>query len=704
MGKLRRVLVLLVAFATLSALPVGPALADPCWGTRGVGAAGERVCVDGHTAAVAPGIVSALESGEHGGLRFVAFDAGGAGRFAILSRAPGAWTDLLPADDALRLRGSNAGGDAVGGPYRLVLLRTPMTSEWHAALAAQGATVHAYVPDNAFLVRADSFRGVEALPFVRGVTGLAPAAKIEPGLVEEGGAQLVNVLTVPGGPGAREETLAALAALGARVVHDAPEVERVTALVDSESLLALAATPSLLWIDRASLQAETDMAIIRQMVGASHLAGLAVPFRGEGVVGEVMDSGLETTHQDFDALLAVDGANAPDSHGTSVFGIVFGSGDGDAQARGMAPDARGVFAWYNSGQTRYAHAATLASAYGGVFQTHSWGRPVPKDNQYDSYANENDRVVNDLDVLMLQSMSNCGPLCARREAMAKNILSVGALYHMDTPQTTDDRWNANMGSMASTGPAADGRIKPELVGPYDAIHTTTVGNGYTYGFGGTSGATPVVAGAVALTNEMHMDGVFAGSSGLPTPATVKALLVASARPYLPHQAMHPVLLNAAGNAMQRDIQGWGLPDLQALHRAGAGALVVQDAPPLRTGESATFTYAPVPGTSATRIVLVWTDVPANPGASKTLVNDLDLVVRDATGALVWQGNVGLRDAPFSAPGGSPDRTNNVENVFLPGLVGGPLAITVRAAAVNLDAVPSTTAIDQDFSLVALSVP
>lgn len=697
-----RVLVVMMAVAMmgLAAVPASPARADPCVGTRGAQALADRLCVDGEAIVHASALVAEVEDRAFAGVRFVTYSVLGQGGAVVVSRGDG-WSTPLPAEDELLLRGPNVGGDAVEGPYRLLLLRTPMLPEWADALATRGVTVHAYVPENAFLVRSPSTGALADMPFVRGVTGLAAAAKVDPLLLSEQGAPLVNILTVPAGPGARAETLAALAALGGVVHQDAPEIERITARLDAGKLLDLAATPGILWIDHAGEAKEVDMEKIRPMVGAVWLAALPERFTGEGVVGQVMDSGLETTHPDLQrSLLAVDGTNSPDSHGTSVYGIVFGSGENDAQATGMAPDARGVFAWYDSGQTRYAHAQQLRDNWSGVFQTHSWGNAIPQDNKYDSYSNENDRVVRDLDVLMLQSMSNCGPLCARREAMAKNIVSVGGLYHLDTEQLHDDKWNQGSGR-ASTGPAHDGRIKPDLVGPYDLIYTTNVGNGYRSNFGGTSGATPVVAGSVALVHEMVAKGVFAGVS-TPAPATIKAMLVASAEAYLPTQVVHTNPVKTVGNVAQRDIQGWGLPDLAALHGAAASALIIDETVELETGESATFAYTPAAEAKRVHVSLVWTDVPANPGVQKTLVNDLDLLVRDANGTVVFLGNVGLRDGVLSVPGGDPDRTNNIENVFLPAALG-PLTITVRAAAVNLDAEPATVEVDQSFALVAISL-
>jgi len=93
-----------------------------------------------------------------------------------------------------------------------------------------------------------------------------------------------------------------------------------------------------------------------------------------------------------------------------------------------------------------------------------------------------DDIIWRLDIAITQSQSNNGNRSSRPQAWAKNIISVGAINHYDTLATSDDCWCNG----ASIGPAEDGRIKPDVSFWYDDIYTTTTGNSYTSGFGGTS--------------------------------------------------------------------------------------------------------------------------------------------------------------------------------------------------------------------------
>ncbi len=711
--------------------PLAGTLDDPCVLTKGAAAMGERVCLDKKTITQGEGPVTEVAADEAEGVTFVTFNVVtdrpyGAPATStplaqavedprvVISREAGVWSSHLPAARELMLRhahdvATTSTGPSEDDPYRILSLATPMIDEWQDALARSDVTLHGYLPVNHVIARlgpeADE-QELTALEFVHDVTLFHPASKVEPGITEQPGTLLMHVLTMPGFEGALDQVEHRALELGGVLLEREDPLNRLTLRMDTEKIAELAAHPEVRWINPTSDEVETDMDNIREYTGADAVQSAPLGFDGTGVVGQVMDSGLQDTHPDFQAsLLEVDGPSTIATHGTAVYGIVFGDGTGNANAVGMAPGAKGTFAWYSSGMSRYQHASNVAEDYGGVFQTHSWGRGVPKDNTYDSHSVEMDQIVDDLDVLGLQSMSNCGPECARREAMAKNIISVGALYHSDNTDMGDDYWWG--GSRASTGPAADGRIKPELAGPYDRILTTTTGSGYTPGFGGTSGATPVNAGAVAIVNQMMNEGLFGPNpSGQGSPAAAKALLTASAHTYEPTQVEH---FNGpakwAVEPYKRDVQGWGAPQLHTLADAGQNVLLADKERSLGTGETFVHEYTVPEGTTELHVSLTWTDPPASPNAQATLVNDLDLLVEGPAGLPLYWGNFGLNQAEYSLPG-IPDRLNNLEKVVIPEevLTGQEtISITVLAASVQEDADPGSSAIDQPYALAVVPV-
>src|SRR5690606_34637519 len=137
---------------------------------------------------------------------------------------------------------------------------------------------------------------------------------------------------------------------------------------------------------------------------------------------------------------------------------------------------------------------------------------------------------------ILQSQSNTGTTESRPESWAKNVVSVGAVFHRNTLARDDDCWCLG----ASIGPAADGRIKPDLCHFGDAVTTSSRASdaAFTTNFSGTSAATPITAGYFGLMFQMWHEGFFPGFGqaesvfrSRPHMTTAKALMINTARQY-----------------------------------------------------------------------------------------------------------------------------------------------------------------------------
>jgi hypothetical protein len=105
--------------------------------------------------------------------------------------------------------------------------------------------------------------------------------------------------------------------------------------------------------------------------------------------------------------------------------------------------------------------------------------------------------------------------------------------------------------------------------------------------------------------------------------------------------------------------------------------------------------SPVP---ALKVMLAWTDAAAHGlgGATPAWVNDLDLSIE--IDEQTYYGNNFGPDG-FSLPSGTPDGMNNTEGLFLADLPEGTYTLTVTAANISGDGVPSLAgATDQDFAL------
>ncbi|HJZ45520.1 MAG TPA: S8 family serine peptidase [Roseiflexaceae bacterium] len=297
---------------------------------------------------------------------------------------------------------------------------------------------------------------------------------------------------------------------------------------------------------------------------------------------------------------------------------------------------------------------------------------------------------------------------------AKNVITVGAAeslrssggyselpwFYFDqysfcfaTPPIKDDLPSNNaegMAAFSSRGPADDGRSKPDIVAPginivSDRSHEPNAGtlwgvyasnNNYVYS-GGTSMATPLVAGAGALTRQWLI------ARGIPNPsaAAVKATLLDTTHDMGPGQYGTGTTQEIPATR-PNNVEGWGRVDLSFMSAPPYAIWVDDHAGGLATGQS--FSYASAPDRSLTvvdsaqplRIMLAWTDPPGSLSAQTKLVNDLDLIVTGPGGA-TYRGN--------NVPGG--DRLNNVEGIVIDRPPPGQYKVEVRGYNVPIATQP-----------------
>ncbi|MCX4706772.1 S8 family serine peptidase [Streptomyces sp. NBC_01352] len=410
-------------------------------------------------------------------------------------------------------------------------------------------------------------------------------------------------------------------------------------------------------------------------------------------------------------------ADDPDGHGTHVAGSVLGNGTSASMGgavTGTAPEAELVL---QSLLDENGNLGGIPPDLRDLFEppflqdgvrihTNSWGPKRPS-LPYDSSAFEADEMVWDhKDFVICFSAGNSGhdrdrdgqinKASVSGQAGAKNVITIGASEsnRPDIPLTygqlnigsfpvnpiRDDRQANNPAGMAafsSRGPTQEGRIKPDVVAPGTSIlsaHSRVAGPDNLFGtssdsdfffLSGTSMATPLVAGCVAVLRETLV------KNGTPNPsaALLKAMLINGAQD-LPGQ-YNPSEAGASPN----NNSGFGLVNLErstALQSDGDRAGFA-DEEELDQGEERSFPVTVPQGADNTlKITLVWTDPP---GAA--LQNDLDLIVR--VGGQERHGNMGTN------PGF--DRVNNVEQVSWKGLPAGDAEVVVRAHRITQFAQP-----------------
>lgn len=580
------------------------------------------------------------------------------------------------------------------------------TEQDRQEIKGTGAEVHCYLPHWSHIVRtsASNAAALRKVRSVRWVGEYHPAYRIDPELLAIDGvrkdlaADTYNLVVVD-----KRRDKPALAQgvfrLGGTVTHEQPGSLLLEVRLTRDQLLAVAGLDQVLWIDR-SVAAARDMDNARAQTGADHIETVG-GYRGQGVRGHVYE-GIQADHPDFtQPPTAVLSCPTADDHGHATAGIVFGNGSSHPAARGMAPEATVFFTndlCVQAGVSRWQVVQSLVQTHEVMFTTASWGNGLS--TTYTSVSADADDIVFDHGIAWTQSQSNNGNQQSRPQAWAKNVFSVGGVRHFDNSDPADDSWSGG----ASIGPAADGRIKPDFCSYYDATHTSdrTGAAGYDPGdsfaaFGGTSGATPIVAGCNALAIQMYTDGLFGplrvpgGTRFQNRPActTLKALQIAAASQYA---------FGAASSDNRREHQGWGHPNLRSMYDDRQRMFVVDESQPLQQGQAFRYRIAVAPGRPSLKAAMTFADPAANPSALFSRVNDLTLRAIAPDGTVYW-GNHGLRDGTVSLAGGGADAIDTVECVVVDNPQAGTWSIDVIADLVVVDSHAATAAVDADFGLV-----
>jgi hypothetical protein len=448
----------------------------------------------------------------------------------------------------------------------------------------------------------------------------------------------------------------------------------------------------------------------RDITGATavNAPGFVVPagLTGEGQIVAVADSGMDSgdindLHPDLKStpgkmpkvvlLKSWAGravADDPDGHGTHMAATIAGTGAAsNGKFRGVAPGASIYFQAILDSEGNPAPPANLADlfypAYSAGARVHVNGWGGGPDTYLGYAAQVDDFARSHPDFLPIFGAGNSGPSAGTitDEANSKNALAVGA-SNLPRPAFVSGEGDTTApAEFSSRGPAGDGRIKPELLAPASAIISarSRLIEGNLEGFPdytqmqGTSMAAAVAGGSAALVREYfkkYMD------MATPSAALVKAALINGAR-------------TPAGGPSQ---DGFGVIDL-------AGTIIAlkentfslaDEWAGVSQGEEITYTFHVSDASAPFKATLTWTDPPAEPGSAKTLVNDLDLVVKTPDGK-VYYGNHFLGK-------NTPDRTNNAEQVYLLSPVPGDYIIKVTGAEVRRNTVQGAGAFLQDFAL------
>lgn len=469
---------------------------------------------------------------------------------------------------------------------------------------------------------------------------------------------------------------------------------------------------------------------------------------GSGLIVGVWDGGIgRATHQEFASgsrMVNIDGGSM-DYHAMHVAGTIAAVGV-NASARGMANAAK-IYA-YNASNDSSEMLAVGANAPGQTatkvytsnhsygpddgWYGNTWSGTGSDQNAYDPdfgrYSNAsrqidsliystpylasfwacgNDRAanpsngssvnINGQNVIYNSAIHPAGDGLYRggfetinAESLGKNIIAIGAVEDAVTAGSRDLS-KAVITSFSSTGPADDGRIKPDLVANGSSLYSTGIDSDTHYrNASGTSMASPNACGSATLLVDQY-NRLFSSAMRA---STLKALLIHTA--------------DDIGRPGPDYFYGWGLinvkkgADLIASHAANPFGQQIAESNVSTTAITREYSFV-WDGSSAITATMAWTDPAANEvtthdSRTPVLVNNLNLKIIAPNGTeyfpytMPFVGTWTVASMSQNATTGI-NNVDNVEQVRIanPGQVGIWRAVVSYAGTIT-----NTT---QDFGLI-----
>lgn len=605
--------------------------------------------------------------------------------------------------------------------YQLIQFRHSLAREQMRILKEQnGLKLDQYIPNFTYVekVTQAQLQKIQALPFYRWHGNYEPRYKFAQDINKHqksdtaDGRQFEKLVELHKDVNSRE-VANRLRSMGITILNvwDDPKrnLKRIKIrLVNSSRLIEIAALPEVKWIDEFGqiiLRNQPSSWILQTNNNNSRTIydhGL----KGQGEIIGHSDGPLDINHCFFSDAVN----NTPGSGHRKVVayrragGIPVTFNDHGTHTAGTAAGhdmiTAGADAAQRRGEDGHAFAARLSHADNGdvtgsgtntsnlrqVFEdmysdganvyTNSWGDDGT--TAYTTWCVDIDQFSWDHeDALVLFAVSNGTTITSPENA--KNCLAVAQSGFSNNQNNSD----------GGNGPTDDGRRKPEITAPGVGIQSAD-GNSAcnTRMSGGTSMATPAIAGYASITRQYFREGWYPTGTKrpeygfIPSGALIKATLLNGTVDMTGTDDNGGTSLAGYPTTME----GWGRLLLEnALYFQGDPQnLIVWDirnASGLATGESDTYTVDVSTNLQPLKITLAWTEPPAAANAATPTINNLDLRVTAPDGTTVFLGN-DFNAGQSRVNGTTVDGVNNVEMVLVNAPQAGQYTIRITGTAIN----------------------
>lgn len=449
-----------------------------------------------------------------------------------------------------------------------------------------------------------------------------------------------------------EEVRAALTKNKYYIVSESEAMHHFQIRVKTDAIHKVATHCFLSYIDPerapATPENEVERANHRSYAIDNNLTGSnGLHYDGTGVNVAVGDDGIIGPHIDYTgrANQTWVTTNIGD-HGDHVCGILAGAGNLNPKAKGAAPGCS-LFIY-----RPYENINNLPAHY-GLYKIRitslSYGQGC--NAGYTSDANSLDEMMRIYPAaISVFSAGNSGNTnCNYQNAgvtgwgnitggmkTGKNVIAVANLWNTDSVDVTSSR-----------GPASDGRIKPDISSVGTNVFSTISTNNYSNN-SGTSMACPAISGVMA---QLYQAFRVNNNAQDPTGALMKGILLNTA--------------DDIGNPGPDYKYGFGRVNaLRALHVIENKSYLEES---VSNQDTMRLKFAVPANVKKVKIMLYYADKEAANGASKALVNDLNMVVLDRWGRAYypWVLNPAPNSNTLNAPATQKiDSLNNMEQVTI----------------------------------------
>ena len=390
-------------------------------------------------------------------------------------------------------------------------------------------------------------------------------------------------------------------------------------------------------------------------------------YNGDGINIMMQDDGLVGPHIDRQGRVDQSycngcSSNINNDHGDHVSGTIMGAGNLDPTTKGMAD---GSFLYvFGSSNNNYDDVPMLYQNQDVIITSKSYSNGC--NAGYTSLAKDLDEQINLYPSLTHvfsagnDGNSDCGYGAGAGwgnvtggHKQAKNVIAVANLTQI-----------SNLAGSSSRGPAADGRIKPDVGAKGTSVNSTLPNNTYD-SFTGTSMACPGVAGCMAQLYHAYKE-----INGNINP---------------PSALMKCIVLNSAddlGNPGPDFKHGWG--EINVLRGLSILENGNYESGTISQGQDEDY-YINVPaGTKEIKVMVYWHDKEASANSSIALVNDLDITLLTPAGNILFPWVLDPTPNPTNlntlATQGI-DNLNNMEQITIKNPSAGSYGLTINGTTV-----------------------